>query len=92
MKNIGLVSISFRNRTAEEIIEAVKNAGLNAIEWGGDVHVPHGNVSRARGNTGVMRKRWYFPFPNTDPTISSVKVSRRFGRTYEILPVPSARR
>ena len=48
MKNIGLVSISFRNRTAEEIIQAVKEAGLNAIEWGGDVHVPHGNISRAR--------------------------------------------
>lgn len=47
MKNIGLVSISFRNRTAEEIIQAVKEAGLSAIEWGGDVHVPHGNVSRA---------------------------------------------
>lgn len=47
MKNIGLVSISFRNHTAEEIIGAVKEAGLNAVEWGGDLHVPHGNVSRA---------------------------------------------
>lgn len=26
----------------------VKKAGLKGIEWGGDVHVPHGDVGRAR--------------------------------------------
>ncbi len=35
----GVCSISFRGHTAEEIIAAVKAAGLDGIEWGSDVHV-----------------------------------------------------
>ena len=34
----GLVSISFRDKTPEQIVKAVKDAGLEAIEWGSDVH------------------------------------------------------
>lgn len=44
----GLVSISFRKKTPEEIVDLCVRAGLQAIEWGGDVHVPSGDVSRAR--------------------------------------------
>ena len=44
----GLCSVSFRKLTVEEIIEAVKAAGLDGIEWGGDVHVPHGDVETAK--------------------------------------------
>lgn len=44
----GLVSITFRALTPEAIVELVARAGLDAIEWGGDVHVPHGDVARAR--------------------------------------------
>ena len=43
----GLVSVTFRKLTPEKIIELVSEAGLNAIEWGGDVHVPHGDLKRA---------------------------------------------
>ena len=43
----GLVSITFRNLSCEEIIaQCVKN-GLEYVEWGGDVHIPAGNVQRA---------------------------------------------
>ena len=45
---LGLVSVSFRSLTPEEIIQAVCAAGLQAIEWGGDVHVPAGDLSAAR--------------------------------------------
>lgn len=48
MIHSGLASISFRTLSAEAILEAVAEAGLDGIEWGGDVHVPHGNQSRAR--------------------------------------------
>lgn len=37
---LGLVSVSFRNHTPEEIISAAKDAGLTCIEWGSDVHCP----------------------------------------------------
>lgn len=52
MINSGLVSITFRQLTPERIVELVQRAGLDGIEWGGDVHVPHGDVSRA----GAVRR------------------------------------
>lgn len=48
MLKTGLVSISFRNLSTDEIIYMVSMAGLDAIEWGGDIHVPHGNIIKAR--------------------------------------------
>jgi sugar phosphate isomerase/epimerase len=44
----GLVSITFRPLKPEEIIPLVVKAELQSIEWGGDVHVPPGDVARAR--------------------------------------------
>lgn len=43
----GLVSISFRKLSVAEIIDLCQTNGLTAIEWGGDVHVPHGDVAAA---------------------------------------------
>lgn len=44
----GLVSITFRKLTPREIIELSTRAGLASIEWGGDVHVPHGETALAK--------------------------------------------
>jgi len=44
----GLVSITFRKLSPRQIVDLVRRAGLEGIEWGGDVHVPHGDVGRAR--------------------------------------------
>ena len=44
----GLVSVTFRKLQPAEIVALVKQAGLKGIEWGGDVHVPHGDLGRAR--------------------------------------------
>ncbi len=40
----GLVSITFRQLTCEQIVDLVSKAKLDAIEWGGDIHVPHDNM------------------------------------------------
>lgn len=48
MLHTGLVSITFRKLTPARIVELVAQAGLEGIEWGGDVHVPHGEISTAR--------------------------------------------
>jgi sugar phosphate isomerase/epimerase len=48
MIHSGLVSVTFRKLTPAEIVAAVKQAGLRGIEWGGDVHVPHGDLGTAR--------------------------------------------
>ena len=43
----GLVSVTFRQLRPIEIIKLVKKAGLDGIEWGGDIHVPHGDIPKA---------------------------------------------
>lgn len=40
---IGLLSVTFRQLSVVDIIRLVSEAGLQAIEWGSDVHVPVGN-------------------------------------------------
>ena len=44
----GLVSVTFRKLSPAEIVKLVAEAKLDGIEWGGDVHVPHGNLATAR--------------------------------------------
>jgi len=44
----GLVSITFRKLNPSEIIRLCSDHGLRGIEWGGDIHVPHGEIDRAR--------------------------------------------
>ena len=44
----GLVSISFRGLSPNQIIALCVRAGLDCIEWGGDVHVPPGNIENAK--------------------------------------------
>ena len=43
----GLVTISFRELSPDEIVDLVAESGLQGIEWGGDVHVPHGDLETA---------------------------------------------
>ena len=46
MLKLGLVSVSFRDKHPDEIIDAAVNAGLEVIEWGSDIHAPCGNTER----------------------------------------------
>lgn len=47
MIRTGLVSITFRKLAPAQIIALVRQAQMAGIEWGGDVHVPHGDLGRA---------------------------------------------
>lgn len=46
--NAGLTSVTFRNKSCDEIISLAVDNRLDGIEWGGDVHVPAGDVETAR--------------------------------------------
>lgn len=43
----GLVSVTFRALEPEAIVKLAAEASLEGIEWGGDVHVPHGDIAKA---------------------------------------------
>lgn len=47
MLQAGMVSVTFRELAPARIIELVVEAGLTGIEWGGDIHVPHGHIATA---------------------------------------------
>ena len=44
--NLGLVSVSFRQHSPKEILEAAQTAELSCIEWGSDVHAPCNDTAR----------------------------------------------
>lgn len=47
MYKTGVCSVTFRNLSVEQVIELTLEAGLEGIEWGGDVHVPPGDFNKA---------------------------------------------
>lgn len=44
----GLLSVTFRTLSPTEVVDLVRRAHLDGIEWGGDVHVPPGQAAVAR--------------------------------------------
>lgn len=48
MLHAGLVSITFRQLGAAHIVALAREAQLGSIEWGGDLHAPPGDETRAR--------------------------------------------
>lgn len=44
----GLVSVTFRKLSPLEIVNLCMQAKLEGIEWGGDIHVPAGDLQRAK--------------------------------------------
>ncbi len=53
----GLVSVTFRQLGVEEVVEVAEQAGLAAIEWGGDIHVPLGDLPAARKARALCEDR-----------------------------------
>lgn len=51
----GLVSITFRKLSAEQIVDLCRRAELIGIEWGGDVHVPPGDLPTAERVAALTR-------------------------------------
>jgi hypothetical protein len=43
----GLLSVTLRGLTPERVAAVAVRAGLTEVEWGGDIHVPHGDLSAA---------------------------------------------
>jgi 3-dehydroshikimate dehydratase len=52
----GLVSITFRKLSPRQIVSLCRENQLKAIEWGGDVHIPHGDQTAAAEIRELMRQ------------------------------------
>lgn len=53
----GLVSVSFRALSPENVLDLAARCGLESVEWGGDVHVPCGDVRTASRVGDLTRAR-----------------------------------
>lgn len=57
---LGLVSVSFRQHTPEDIIKAVKDNGLSCIEWGSDIHAPCKDTERLNKIAALQKEYGIF--------------------------------
>lgn len=82
----GLVSVTFRQLTPEAIIAHCLENHLQAIEWGGDIHVPHGEeqvasevgeMTRTAGLTVAAYGSYYRLGTNSELDFSSVLATAR---------------
>ena len=48
MVKTGICSVTLANFSVEKVLDIVKQAGLDGIEWWGKGHVPHGDIETAR--------------------------------------------
>jgi len=53
---IGLCSVTLRDKKPEEIIQIAQEAGLEAIEWGSDNHVPSNDLEHAKRVAEQMKE------------------------------------
>ena len=52
----GLVSVSFRQNSPRQILEAMTAAGLSEIEWGSDVHAPRNDKDKLSEIISLMKE------------------------------------
>ncbi len=55
LNQVGLVSVSFRKLTPEEILRRAAEAGLEVIEWGSDIHAPRLDPGRLQELVQLQR-------------------------------------
>lgn len=60
---ICLTSVTFRRMKPEEILRVAARAGIEGIEWGGDVHVPAGDLAAAAACARSARMPAFRPCP-----------------------------
>ena len=56
MLKSGVCSVTLRQLSAAEIIKLTVEAGLDGIEWGGDIHVPAGDIATAESVGRMTRE------------------------------------
>lgn len=55
MFKLGLCSVTFRDLSIEDVVEAAKQAEIQGIEWGSDIHVPPGDFKHAESVANLTK-------------------------------------
>ena len=55
--SLGLCSVTFRDRTAGEVVDLVRDSGLSTIEWAEGAHISSGNIDDARALRRLCEER-----------------------------------
>jgi sugar phosphate isomerase/epimerase len=79
----GLVSVTLRHLSPDQVVTIASSAGLAAIEWGGDVHVPHGDLAAAslvadltaRAGLSVSAYGSYYRLGHSPPSLAEAVVA-----------------
>ena len=89
MYQTGLVSVSFRGLSPEEVIALCKQNGLSRIEWGSDIHVPPtdpenaARVAKLQGEAGIVTSSYgtYFRLGvhKTEELAAYIKTAKLLG-------------
>ncbi|MBN2307644.1 MAG: sugar phosphate isomerase/epimerase, partial [Candidatus Hydrogenedentes bacterium] len=53
--------MTFRRLSPLEIVKLMVQAEVSVVEWGGDVHVPHGDTNKAREVLAMCRNEGIRP-------------------------------
>ena len=53
---IGLFSVTFRDDSVDCIIDLAKEAGIQAIEWSSDNHLPKNDIAQAEKVAQLMQE------------------------------------
>ena len=57
----GLVSVTFRQLDCETVVKLCRENNLRFVEWGGDIHVPAGDLQKARAAADLCRQSGVIP-------------------------------
>ncbi|MET0422542.1 MAG: hypothetical protein ABW046_01620 [Actinoplanes sp.] len=83
----GLVSVTLRHLPPEQVVEIAVRARLSAVEWGGDIHVPHGDLAAAsqvasltaRAGLAVSAYGSYYRLGESDDAPAVIAAAARLG-------------
>ena len=83
----GLVSVTLRHLAPDRVLAIAERARLAAVEWGGDIHVPHGDLTAAarvaalsaRAGLTVSAYGSYYRLGHSDDAEAVVATAARLG-------------
>jgi 3-dehydroshikimate dehydratase len=96
MLKTGLVSVTFRQLKPEQIIQLVRQSGLEGVEWGGDIHVPHGDLAAAKAVSAMtadagLKTASYGSYYNVGCEDPDLDLAKKVIETAVLLDAPTVR-